>query len=140
MKLSVKKLHPLAITPQYAYPNDAAMDLFAVEEVAILPGKRASVSTGIAMQIPDGYVGLIWDKSGISQKHGLKTLGGVIDAGYRGEIIVGLFNTSDTAHIFSIGQKIAQILIQKIEQPEIIEVLELEESTRGTGAFGSTGK
>lgn len=140
MQLPVKKLHPQAIIPQYAHHNDAAMDLFAVEEVSILSGQRVSVPIGIAVQIPDGYVGLIWDKSGISQKTGLKTLGGVIDAGYRGEIFVGLFNTDDTTHTFLVGQKVAQILIQKIERPEVVEVLELEDSSRGNGAFGSTGK
>lgn len=86
--------------------------------------KNELVPTGIAMQIPDGYVGLIWDKSGISQKFGLKTLGGVVDAGYRGEIFVGLYNTGDIPHTFEAGQKLAQIIIQKIEQPEVIEVLE----------------
>ncbi|OGG87823.1 deoxyuridine 5'-triphosphate nucleotidohydrolase [Candidatus Kaiserbacteria bacterium RIFOXYD1_FULL_42_15] len=140
MQLPVKKLHPVATIPQYAHHNDAGMDLFSVSEITIQPQERVSVPTGIAMQIPDGYVGLIWDKSGISQKFGLKTLGGVVDAGYRGEIFVGLYNTGDNPHTFEAGQKLAQIIIQKIEQPEVIEVLELGDSIRGEGAFGSTGK
>lgn len=140
MKLLLKKLHPDATIPHYAHHNDAGMDLFSVSEITIQPQERVSVPTGIAMQIPDGYVGLIWDKSGISQKFGLKTLGGVVDAGYRGEIFVGLYNTGDIPHTFEAGQKLAQIIIQKIEQPEVIEVLELDDSIRGIGAFGSTGK
>lgn len=140
MKLLLKKLHPDATIPRYAHHNDAGMDLFSVSEITIQPQERVSVPTGIAMQIPDGYVGLIWDKSGISQKFGLKTLGGVVDAGYRGEIFVGLYNTGDISHTFEAGQKLAQIIIQKIEQPEVIEVLELDDSIRGIGAFGSTGK
>jgi len=140
MQLSIKKLHLAATIPQYAHHNDAGMDLFSVSEITIQPHERVSVPTGIAMQIPDGYVGLIWDKSGISQKFGLKTLGGVVDAGYRGEIFVGLYNTGDNPYTFEAGQKLAQIIIQKIEQPEVIEVLELDDSIRGGGAFGSTGK
>ncbi len=140
MKLFLKKMHADAVVPQFAHATDAGMDLCSTVEITIAPGTRVSVPTGIAMQIPDGYVGLIWDKSGISQKGGLKTLGGVIDAGYRGEIFVGLFNTSNEPYTFGPGQKVAQILIQKIEQPEIELVDDLENSDRGTGAFGSTGK
>ncbi len=139
MKLEVKKLHDKARLPAFAHASDAGMDLCASETITILPGERAQIPTGIAFAIPEGFVGLIWDKSGISQKNGLKSLGGVIDAGYRGEVFVGLYNTSDTAHAFNVGDKVAQILIQKIEQPEIIEVTELGQTERGEGAFGSTG-
>ncbi|PIW97244.1 dUTP diphosphatase [Candidatus Kaiserbacteria bacterium CG_4_8_14_3_um_filter_38_9] len=140
MKLLIKKINPLAITPQYAHHTDAAMDLYTTKRVTLLPGEHISVPTGIAVQIPDGYVGLIWDKSGLSHKAGLKTLGGVIDAGYRGEILVGILNTSDKTYIFEVGQKIAQMLIQKVEYPEIVEVAELDNTERGDGAFGSTGE
>lgn len=140
MKLYIKKMHEAAVVPSFAHTTDAGMDLCTSVEVTINPGERASVPTGIAMQIPDGHVGLIWDKSGISQKVGLKTLGGVIDAGYRGEIFVGLFNTGKDAHTFLPGQKVAQILIQEIKQPELEVVESLEDSSRGEGAFGSTGK
>jgi dUTP pyrophosphatase len=140
MKLYIKKMHEAAVLPSFAHDTDAAMDLCTTEEITINPGERASVPTGIAMQIPDGHVGLIWDKSGISQKVGLKTLGGVIDAGYRGEIFVGLYNTGKDAHTFLPGQKVAQILIQEIKQPELEVVESLEDSSRGEGAFGSTGK
>ncbi len=140
MKLFLKKMHADAVVPQFAHATDAGMDLCSTVEITIAPGTRVSVPTGIAMQIPDGYVGLIWDKSGISQKGGLKTLGGVIDAGYRGEMFVGLFNTSNEPYTYGPGQKVAQILIQKIEQPEIELVDDLENSDRGTGSVGSTGK
>lgn len=140
MKLYIKKMHEAAILPSFAHTTDAGMDLCASVDITILPGERASVPTGIAMHIPDGHVGLIWDKSGISQKGGLKTLGGVVDAGYRGEVFVGLYNTGKEAYSFTAGQKVAQILIQKIEQPEIEVVDSLDDSDRGEGAFGSTGK
>lgn len=140
MKLFIKKMHENAVVPTFAHTTDAGMDLCASVEITVNPGERVSVPTGIAMQIPDGHVGLIWDKSGISQKGGLKTLGGVIDAGYRGEIFVGLFNTSAEAYTFAPGQKVAQILIQEIKQPELEVVDSLDDSSRGEGAFGSTGK
>lgn len=137
--MQVKLLNPDAKVPTYAHESDAGLDLFALESVDILPGKRAQVSTGVAVAVPEGYVGLIWDKSGISQKAGLKTLGGVVDAGYRGEILVGLVNlASETYHIEK-GAKIAQMLVQKVEHPELIVVNELEATERGEKGFGSTG-
>ncbi len=139
MQLRIKKLHPDATLPQFAHATDAGLDLFTREDVTIAPGERMSVPTGIAVQIPGGYVGLIWDKSGIAQKGGLKTLGGVIDADYRGEVFVGLLNISAEPYQFTRGQKIAQMLIQKVEHPEIVEMDELDETARGDGAFGSTG-
>lgn len=140
MKLLIKKLHPDAKVPTFAHATDAGLDLCAVEPVTLAPGERKSIATGIAMAIPEGYVGLVWDKSGIAHKGGLKTLGGVIDAGYRGEIFVGLHNLADVPYTFELGNKVAQILIQKIEQPELVEVDELPEADRGEKAFGSTGK
>jgi dUTP pyrophosphatase len=92
------------------------------------------------MEIPEGYVGLIWDKSGLSHKYGIKSFGGVIDAGYRGEIHAGVMNLSDKFFSFEKGHKIAQIIIQKIESVEFEEAPELSASARGEGNFGSTGK
>jgi dUTP pyrophosphatase len=139
MELRVQKIHELAKMPNFAHDTDAGMDLCTVVDITIEPGERVQIPTGLALAIPEGYVGLVWDKSGISQKAGLKTFGGVIDAGYRGEIFVGLLNTSDTAHTFAIGAKLAQILIQKIEHPTLLEVASLDATPRGDGAFGSTG-
>lgn len=140
MQLQVQKLHPAAKMPTFAHDTDAGLDLCSVVEVRIEPGERVQIPTGLAMAIPEGFVGLIWDKSGVSQKRGLKTFGGVIDAGYRGEIFVGLLNTGEVTQTFEIGDKIAQMLIQKIEHPVLIEVESLDETKRGDGAFGSTGK
>jgi dUTP pyrophosphatase len=139
MKLLIKKLHPEAKVPTFAHATDAGLDLCTVGDVTLAPGERKSIATGIAMAIPEGYVGLVWDKSGIAHKGGLKTLGGVIDAGYRGEIFVGLLNTSDVPYTFAAGHKVAQILIQAIVQPELVEADELPEADRGEKAFGSTG-
>ncbi len=139
MQLYIKKVRDDARVPTFAHSTDAGMDLYACEDSTILPGVRAQVPTGIACAIPDGYVGLVWDKSGISHKGGLKTLGGVIDAGYRGEVLVGLVNVSDASYTFKKGDKIAQMLIQKIEQPEIVVVEELDDTPRGVGGFGRTG-
>ena len=140
MQLKIKKIHPEAVLPTFAHPADAGMDLYALETVTIESGERVQIKTGIAMAIPMGYVGLIWDKSGVSQKFGLKTFGGVIDSGYSGEVMIGLLNTSPENFTFEAGQKVAQMLIQKIEHPSILEVIELDETNRGEGAFGSSGK
>ena len=140
MKLKVKKLHPDAKIPNYAHVGDAGMDLYCVDDFSLAPGERKSIPTGIALEIPLGHVGLVWDKSGLSHKYGLKTLGGVIDSIYRGEVCIGLTNLSSTEFKFEKGHKIAQILFQKVEHLEVEEVAELGHTERGTGGFGSTGK
>lgn len=140
MKLKVKKTHPDAKLPQYATAGDAGMDLFASEAITLNPGEFIGVSTGVAMEIPDGFVGLIWDKSGLSIKNGLKQMGGVIDSSYRGEVKVGMVNLSDKKFTFEKGHKVAQMLIQKVEHVDIEEAEELSDTERGTGGFGSTGK
>ncbi|MFA5001223.1 MAG: dUTP diphosphatase [Candidatus Paceibacterota bacterium] len=140
MKIKIKKLVPEAKIPNYAHLDDAGMDIYALEDVVLGPNERVRVKTGIAMEIPTGFVGLVWDKSGLSTNYGLKTLAGVIDAGYRGEVQIGLINLSGEAYTIKKQDKIAQILIQKIEQPEILEVRELSATPRGEGGFGSTGK
>lgn len=139
MKILAKKLHPEAKIPNFAHPGDAGMDLYSVVDMVLKPGERASVPTGIAMALPEGYVSLVWDKSGVSHKNGIKTLGGVIDSGYRGEYLIGLVNLSQEDFEIKVGQKIAQLLIQKVEHPEIEEVTELDDTSRGDGRFGSTG-
>lgn len=115
------------------------MDVYALRAVTILPGERAIVTTGISMAIEVGYVGLIWDKSGLSNIFGLKVVGGVIDAGYRGEILVGILNTSNESYTYSAGDKVAQMLIQSVVQPDLVEVFELDGTDRGDGRFGSSG-
>lgn len=140
MDIKIKKVHPDAIIPKHAHYNDAGVDLHALDAIEIAPGERKSVPLGIAMEIPDGFVGLMWDKSGVSHKYGIKIFGGVIDAGYRGEIHAGLMNLSDKYFRFEKGHKVAQLLIQKIESVTFTEVDELTPTTRGGGNFGSTGK
>lgn len=139
MELLVQKLHPEAKLPAFAHETDAGMDLYCVERVIINAQERVQVRTGIALGIPKGYVGLIWDKSGISHKRGIKTLGGVIDSGYTGEVFVGVYNTDAVAQTFEVGDKIAQLLVQKIEHVQVREVDTLASTARGAGAFGSTG-
>lgn len=138
--VKVKKLHPLAKIPGYARPGDAGMDLFSVEDVVIGAGDRAIVSTGLAFEFPEGYVALIWDKSGLAGNLGIKIMGGVIEYTYRGEYRIIMLNTSKEDHIIKKGDKIAQVIFQPIVTAEVIEVGELSETNRGTNSFGSTGK
>jgi dUTP pyrophosphatase len=140
VKIKIKKLNPDAIIPKYSHVGDAGMDLFSVEKDFILkPNHRVLVGTGLSIELPKGYVSLVWDKSGIALK-GIKTMGGVIEHTYRGEYKIILVNLSSENYEIKKGQKIAQLLIQKIETAEIEEVDELSETTRGDGGFGSTGK
>jgi dUTP pyrophosphatase len=106
----------------------------------LLPGEYKAIPTGISIEIPDGYVSLVWDKSGLAIKNGLKTLGGVIDAGYRGEYMIGMINLGSAPYTFEKGHKVAQILIQKIEQVQFDYVDELSETDRGESGFGASGK
>lgn len=140
MKLKIQKLDKNAKIPSYAHEGDAGLDLFALNKTEIKKGDFIAIPTGISMEIPKGYVGLIWDKSGLSINSGLKVLGGVIDSGYRGEIKVGMINLGNSNHVFESGDKISQILIQKIEHVDIQEGLELSKTKRGKGGFGSTGR
>ncbi len=140
MKIKFKKLNPNAVVPKNNYKGDAGVDLFTIEPFELSPGERRSVPIGLSIEIPDGYVGLIWDKSGLSHKYGIKTFGGVIDSGYRGEMHVGIMNLSDRFFSFEKGHKVAQLLIQQVEKIEFEEVEKLSESDRGENGFGSSGK
>lgn len=140
MKLPVKKLDDNAILPTYSHDDDAAFDCYTTESFTLEPNQRHPASTGIAMEIPAGHVGLIWDRSSVGIKHGIKVLGGVIDAGYRGEIKIGLVNVGTEPYTFERGDRIAQMLIQKVERVDIVQVAELSDTVRGEGRLGSTGK
>ena len=140
MQLKVKKLNPEAKLPSKGHPGDAGIDFFAIETAIFAPGAQVNVKTGVAIEIPEGYVGLIWDKSSISFNKGLKVMEGVIDAGYRGEIIMSLYNTSSSEQTIQQGSKIAQMIIQKFEDCEIKEVFEVSDTVRGEGREGSTGQ
>ncbi len=137
--LRVKKIGDGRL-PDYHYTHDAGLDLYAAREVSIPPGARALVPTGIACAIPEGYVGLVWDKSGLSNKKGLKTLGGVIDAGYRGEIMIGLINLSNSQVLLPKHEPVAQMLVQQIEHVHVVEVENLEGTERGEKGFDSREK
>ena len=139
MEIKFKKLKEDAIIPTKGHPGDAGIDFYAIDDVTFLPRSQARVHTGIAVEIPDGYVGLIWDKSSVSFNMGLKVMGGVIDAGYRGEIIMNLLNVTDKEVMLPKGHKIAQMIIQKFEDCEIEEVETLTNTVRGEGREGSTG-
>lgn len=139
MQLKIKKLHKDAKLPTHGHPGDAGMDFYTVEDVVFPAGKQTKVHTGVAIEIPEGYVGLVWDKSSVSFNMGLKTMGGVMDAGYRGEVIMNFLNIWDKEVKIEKGHKIAQMLIQKFEHCDIIEVSELTETVRGAGREGSTG-
>lgn len=139
MELKVKRLHPDAKLPQYGHPGDAGLDLFAGVDMILRPGDAVPVPTGIVTAIPAGFVGLIWDKSGISLK-GVHRLAGVVDSGYRGEIKVVMINLGREEFVIGKGMKIAQMLIQAVSAVDVVEVEELEDTSRGAGGFGSTGK
>jgi dUTP pyrophosphatase len=129
--------------PNYANPGDAGADLQATESFVLQPGERRLVSTGIKIAIENGYVGLIHPRSGLAAKSGITVVNapGTIDAGYRGEIKVCLLNTDQNeAKEFNQGDRIAQIVFQKVETAEFIEVEELPEAKRGEGGFGSSGR
>jgi dUTP pyrophosphatase len=142
IKIKVKKLHQDAIIPHYNHEGDAGMDLYAVEDVILWPNEPVAVPTGLSIELPKGYVALVWDKSGLSLKEGIKTMAGVCDSNYRGEYKIVLLNTTNQYYYLDKGDKIAQLLIQPVMQAEVEELKEgenLSETTRGTGGFGSTG-
>lgn len=140
--IALRMLDPELPVPSYAHQGDAGADLCAREDVTLEPGERALVPTGVAIALPLGYVGLIHPRSGLATKHGLTVVNapGTVDAGYRGELKVTLLNTdARTPIVLKRGDRIAQLVIQKVERATFIQVEELDETVRGTGGFGSTG-
>jgi dUTP pyrophosphatase len=139
LTLKIKKLRENSILPRYAHEGDAGLDLFSCINCSLEQGQRMLIPTGFSCEIPKGYVGLIWPRSGLSLKKGISVLGGVIDSGYRGEICVILINTGYDDVVITQGDKIAQMLIQPITNANVVEVEELDESLRGDNSFGSSG-
>jgi len=137
--LKMKKLKPEAKMPTYAHPGDVGMDLYSLESYILKPGERRIFFVGFALEFPEGYGAFVMDKSSTS-KAGLKTMGGVFDAGYRGEYNVGLINLSDADYVIERGDKLAQLVFLPVMIINPIEVDELNTTSRGTGSFGSTGK
>ena len=128
--------------PSYAKPGDAGADLKSTQDLILNPGQRALVSTGVKIAMPDGYVGLVHPRSGLAAKHGITVLNapGTVDAGYRGEILVTLINTGDQEFEVKRGDRIAQLLFQRVERADFHPVSELPESARGDSGFGSSGR
>jgi dUTP pyrophosphatase len=143
MSLRVRRLDPGALPPTRAHRGDAGLDLYALEGIELGPGERASVRTGIAVEIPDGRAGLVLPRSGLAARHGLALVNapGLIDSGYRGELCVLLLNTDreESCEILR-GDRIAQLVLVAVETPSVVVVDELEHSDRGTGGFGSSGR
>jgi len=139
MKIKVKKLKENVKLPKSHHPGDVGMDLYSTEEYTIKPGERHYFYHGFALEFPEGYAAIIKDKSSIS-KAGLHTMGGVFDAGFRGEYNTLLVNLSDEPYTVEVGDKVSQLVILPVELPELEEVNELSESSRGLGGFGSTGR
>jgi dUTP pyrophosphatase len=139
VKVRVKRLKSNAIVPSYAHSGDAAMDLYSAEDCVISAGERKIVSTGIAMEFSSGYWANIRGKSGLAAKRGISILGGVIEYTYRGEYGVIVLNTSKEDFIVKSGDKIAQVIFAPVSTAEVEEVDELSETSRGFGAWGSTG-
>lgn len=140
MDIKIKRLRPDAKLPSYALPGDVGMDMYSCEEdTTIAPGERKVFMTGFALEFPEGYGAFVMDKSSVSTKLGLKSFGGIYDAGYRGEYNVGLYNMGDEPQTITKGQKVGQLVILPIIHANLIEVEELSESERGTNSFGSTG-
>lgn len=142
LEVLIQRLDKELPLPQYAKAGDAGIDIYARIDCTLAPGERAMVPTGIAIAFPEGYVCLAHPRSGLAAKHGISIVNapGTIDAGYRGEIQVILINT-DSKNTFEIkrGDRIAQLVFQKVEQASFQEVSELPSSERGAGGFGSTG-
>ncbi|MFM1986992.1 MAG: hypothetical protein RIS18_1209 [Actinomycetota bacterium] len=142
LEILVTKLDNDAVIPTYAKPGDAGADLYSISEVILKPGERALVKTGIAIALPDGFVGLVHPRSGLGLKNGISVVNtpGTIDAGYRGEIGVVLINhdLNESFHVKK-GDRIAQLVIQKVENAQFKIVNQLPDSERAAGGYGSTG-
>jgi dUTP pyrophosphatase len=142
MKLELRRLDPRAVLPERAYDGDAGIDLRALEAVTLEPGARASVGTGLAVAIPAGHAGLVLPRSGLAAKHGIALVNapGLIDSGYRGELRVLLLNTDrESAVSLEAGERIAQLLVVAFAAVVPVEMVELDETARGAGGFGSSG-
>jgi dUTP pyrophosphatase len=141
MKIIIERKDKNIELPRSIHEDDAGFDISSSEEITIKPKEKVIVKTGLKMIIPKGYVGLIWDRSGLAAKHSIHTLAGVIDSGYRGEVGIVMINLSEKEFKIEKNMRIAQMLIQKIEKPIFEEVNSINDETkRGEGGFGSSGK
>jgi dUTP pyrophosphatase len=142
LKVEFKVVTEAGRAPEQSHRGDAGYDLFAAEPARIEPGERTSIGTGIAIAIPDGYAGLVLPRSGLALRHGIALVNspGLIDAGYRGEVRVLLLNTDrETPFEIAVGDRIAQLVVTRVESVEFAEAAALVETARAEGGFGSTG-
>ena len=142
VEISIKRLDPELPLPSYAHPGDAGADLLSTVDVSLMPGERALVPTGIALALPEGYVALVHPRSGLAARHGVSIVNspGTIDAGYRGEVKVLLVNLDRHEPVdLRRGDRVAQLVVQRVEKARFIEVEVLPASVRGAGGYGSTG-
>lgn len=142
MEIPIVRLDTGLPLPSYAHPGDAGADLHTAVDAVLAPGERRLVPTGVALALPEGYVGLVHPRSGLAARHGLSIVNapGTIDAGYRGEVRVCLVNLDRAETIvLQRGDRIAQLVVQRVEQARFVEVDALPESARGAGGYGSTG-
>ena len=141
-ELRVRRLHPDARLPARAHDDDAGLDLCALEAAALPPGERATIRTGIAIELPAGHAGLVLPRSGLAARHGIALVNapGLIDAGYRGELKVLLLNTDrEAAFELAPGDRIAQLVVVAVAAPDVVEADALAATVRGEGGFGSSG-
>ncbi|GAB3436651.1 dUTP diphosphatase [Phycicoccus ginsengisoli] len=138
----LRRLDPDLPVPSYAHPGDAGADLHAALEVVLAPGERTLVPTGVALALPEGYVGLVHPRSGLAARHGITIVNapGTVDAGYRGEVLVNLVNL-DPTEPFTVrrGDRIAQLVVQQVARVEFVEVDSLDDSSRGDTGHGASG-
>ena len=143
LPVPVVRLDPDLPLPGYAHPGDAGADLHTTVDVVLAPGERALVPTGIALALPEGYVGLVHPRSGLAARHGVSIVNtpGTVDAGYRGELMVPLINLDPSVTIrLARGERVAQLLLQRVGHAQLVEVDELPDGVRGGDGFGSTGR
>jgi len=140
MQIKIKRLKPDATLPTYAHPGDVGMDLYSLEDYNLQPGERKIFFVGFALEFETGYAAIVKDKSSLPKNGGIHTMGGVFDAGYRGEYNVQLINLGQEPYKIETGHKIAQLIIYPVAIAKLQEVGELSEASRGLGSFGSTGK
>lgn len=137
--LNFLKLSKNAESPEYAFGTDAGFDLKAIETITLFPLEQKDVRTGIAIEVPEGYVGIVRDRAGIVQKMNVHTVAGTFDSGYRGEVTIMLVNMNDKTVEIEKGMRVAQIILVPIAKAKIVEVKKLSETERGKKGFGSTG-
>ncbi|WP_139794727.1 dUTP diphosphatase [Saccharomonospora piscinae] len=142
VQVLISRVDPDVTVPSYAHPGDAGADLVTTSDVRLEPGERAVVGTGVAVALPDGYAGFVHPRSGLAARTGLSIVNapGTVDSGYRGEIRVCLVNLDPREPIaLRRGDRIAQLVVQRVERAEFVEVAQLDETVRGAGGYGSTG-